>query len=191
MHPKFTLLAFGCASLLAASAALAQIYKTTDAQGNVVFTDQPPADGGQAEQVELHPLNTTPATPVRPRPQPAKAADAPKAQYQVSIQAPANETTIPMGPGDFSVIAATQPPLAGGERLQLLLDGEQQGEPQAGGSWQLSNVFRGARQITVQRQSAEGKVLATSEPVTVYVHRPSVNFTNSNNSNFANRPNNN
>ena len=34
-------------------------------QGNVVFTDKPPAASTSAEQVTLPETNTTPATPVR------------------------------------------------------------------------------------------------------------------------------
>jgi hypothetical protein len=187
MHQRATLPAWICAGLLSASAAFGQIYKTTDEHGNVVFTDKPPA--GKAEQVELNRLNTTPATRPQPRPPAGEEKQAEESpQYRVAIQSPADDTTIPMGPGNFAVQASTQPPLEQGERLQLVIDGEQQGEAQVSGNWQLTNVFRGAHQLTVQRQSAEGEVLATSEAVTVYVHRPSVLFNNHPNNN---RPNNN
>ena len=37
------------------------IYKSTDAQGNVVYTDKPPAEGTNREEVKLQRLNTQPA----------------------------------------------------------------------------------------------------------------------------------
>ncbi|MFU1922692.1 DUF4124 domain-containing protein, partial [Klebsiella pneumoniae] len=46
-----------CLLLAAALPAMAQIYQYTDANGNKVFTNQPP-DGVQAQTVELQPTNT-------------------------------------------------------------------------------------------------------------------------------------
>ena len=55
-----------CLLLALALPASAQIYKYTDANGNTVFTNQPP-DGTAAESVELPPTNTvemqTPSMP--------------------------------------------------------------------------------------------------------------------------------
>ena len=48
--------------------AAAQIYKYTDANGNTVFTNQPP-EGQSSETVELPPTNTVqPQAPVVPAP---------------------------------------------------------------------------------------------------------------------------
>jgi hypothetical protein len=77
-----------------------------------------------------------------------------------------------MGPGDFSVQASTSPPLAEGEMLELLLDGSPVAPPQDSASWELSNVLRGGHDLTVRRLDGDGKPLATSEPVRVYVMRP-------------------
>ena len=59
--------------LLISLAATAQIYKTTDEQGNVVFTDQPP-EGVEREEVELQRTNTAPPPPERPAPPPIMIA---------------------------------------------------------------------------------------------------------------------
>ena len=157
------------------------IYRTTDKEGNVVFTDAPPAGGGEAEPVGLQPTNTTPPPPDRPDLAPAgKSADPGKEEesYTVTITNPPNETSIPMGPGNFSVSVSIHPALRKYESLQLYLDGEPRGEPQASVIWDLTNVFRGAHDITVGVLNRDGETLATSAPVRVYVHRPSVNFRN-------------
>lgn len=158
--------------LLPPWAAQAQtIYKSTDAQGNVVFTDKPPAAGVANEEVKLKRLNTAPA----PELQPARRAEAERevpAQPSVSIIAPADQTVIPMGGGDFDVQASVTPPLAPGERLQLQIDGAASGEPQGGTSWSLRNVFRGGHNLSIQRLNAEGNVIAESDPVHVQVMRP-------------------
>ena len=98
--------------------------------------------------------------------------------YSVTITSPANETTIPMGPGNFSVNAAVAPALGEDMLLQLLVDGTPSGSPQANTSWALTNVFRGAHDVTVAVVDASGKQLTVSGPVRVYVLRPSINFDN-------------
>jgi len=160
---------------LAASGASAQIYKTTDAEGNVVFTDRPAA-GNKSEQVDLQRTNSTPPPPVMPVQSTEEESKEPaEPETRVAITAPAPETTIPMGPGNFSVTAQIEPGLARGQSLQLSLDGEAQGEPQASGYWDLTNVFRGAHDLVVSVIDAQGEVVSSSEPVRVYVMRPSVN----------------
>lgn len=162
-----------------ASTAHSQIYRTTDEQGNVIFTDTPPADGSVREEVELQPINTTPAPTPMPRPTPASDSTEEAAETaRAVITSPANETTIAMGPGNFSVSASVEPALQVGQSLQLNMDGSPHGEPQQSGGWDLTNVFRGAHDLTVSVLDNEGKVLTTSAPVRVYVLRPSVNFRN-------------
>jgi hypothetical protein len=166
-------------TLLGAGAS-AQVYRVVDENGNVTFTDRPPEN---AERVEVGPTNTAPppATDLypTPAPKPADKADA-ESGYKVAITAPANETIIPRGPGNFSVTASVTPALGRGHKLQLLLDGQPRQDPQAGGSWALTNVFRGEHNLTVAVIDGDGKQLATSEPVTVFVFRPSSNFRNNN-----------
>jgi len=159
----------------------AQIYKTTDEHGNVVFTDTPPSTSSSSEKVQLNRTNTSRPPPevVRPAP-PAAPQESEEASYHAEITAPPNETTIAMGPGNFAVSVKVRPSLAAGESLQLLIDGAPRGEPQTEPLWNLTNVFRGAHDLTVMVQDADGKPLATSEPVRVYVLRPSTNFKNRN-----------
>jgi hypothetical protein len=163
--------------LLLPLAASAQIYKTTDEKGNVLFTDKPPASG-EAEQVELRETNTAAAPPALPRPKPQPTAAATAPAYRVAITSPPDETSIPMGPGNFSVSAEVHPAMGAGRAVQLYVDGAPWGDPQQVPSWDLTNVFRGAHDLTVAVVDGEGKQLAGSEPVRVYVHRPSINFRN-------------
>lgn len=163
------------ALVFASAAVSAQIYRTTDEQGNVVFTDRPPAaQGSDVEAVELNRTNTTPPPEERPDLAPAtrqdKAARAP--DYAVSVIAPTNDTVIPMGPGNFSVAATTSPALAQGESLQLILSGTPWQEPQSRGQWNLTNIRRGEHDIVVLRLDADGKEVAASEPVRILVLRP-------------------
>jgi hypothetical protein len=158
-----------------------QIFKTTDESGNIIFTDQPPPDATGVETVELQRTNRAPP-PVVSRPpaalEAAEETDAEAVAYSARITDPANETTIPMGPGNFAVLAAVDPALRPGDALVLTIDGEAWGEPGQTASWQLTNIFRGAHDLTVSVIAPDGQQLAASEPVRVYVLRPSVNFRN-------------
>ena len=163
--------------LLTPLAAAQSIYRTTDEAGNVVFTDAPSADSRAAEPVGLQPTNTTP--PPRARPALKSPADTPevtRAYYTIAITSPANETSIPRGHGDFTVTVAIQPALKKYESLQLFMNDEPSGSSQASMIWDLTNVFRGAHDITVGAIDRSGKTIAMSDPVRVYVHRPSINF---------------
>jgi hypothetical protein len=156
------------------------IYRTTDEEGNVVFTDAPSADGGTAEAVGVQRTNTTapPSRSAYPDSSNAGDSESEAPRYNVVIVKPANETSFPMGPGNFSVSARVYPSLEKYESLQLFMDGEPWGSQQPSAFWDLTNVFRGAHDITVGAINADGETLATSEPVRVYVHRPSTNFKN-------------
>jgi Domain of unknown function (DUF4124) len=161
-------------SALLATQAAAQIYKTTDADGNVVFTDKPPAGSSNTESVDLQHTNTAPPPPnIAPLAPPSKETEEPASEaVEVSITSPANETTIPMGGGIFDVIAGAAPGVGPGQTLQLVMDGEPQGPPQTGTLWRLENVFRGAHDLTVELRDSDGSIVATSESVRVYVLRP-------------------
>jgi hypothetical protein len=165
--------------LLLPLAAPAQIYKTTDEQGNVTYTDQPPADGSSSEKVELGTLNTTPPPPAAPKPAPRAVQEQDEAEpYSVTIVAPENETSLPMGPGDFSVNAMLEPPLGENDLVQLYMDGTPAGEPQRLLTWNLTSVLHGAHDLKVVVVDASGKQLAASEPVRIYVNRPYVSHRN-------------
>ena len=167
----------GCLFLSAATVATAQpVYKVVNEQGNFTFTDTPPSDAA-AEVQTLNATNTTPSMPVGD----AATADdtamqdteAPVA-YSTRITFPVDQSTIPMGPGDFVVEAAEQPRLRIGEHLVLTLDGVSVGEPQRAARWQLTNVFRGEHRLQVFRLGADDTRQDASPEQVVFVMRPVV-----------------
>ena len=167
----------GCLFLSAATVATAKlVYKVVDEQGNVTFTDTPPSDAA-AEVQTLNATNTTPSMPVGD----AATADdtamqdteAPVA-YSTRITSPVDQSTIPMGPGDFGVEAAVQPGLRIGEHLVLTLDGVSVGEPQRAARWQLTNVFQGEHRLQIFRLGADDTRQDASPEQVVFVMRPVV-----------------
>lgn len=173
-HSQLVVLILGvCLGLSLHSAeSWSQIYRYTNEAGEIVFSDQPPADGS-AQEVEVSPTNS--AVPTKPvaRRDGLQSPPSPQA-YQTTITAPADQTTLPPGPGNVDVSASFSPPLAGGERVALTLDGERTGDPQRNGRWQLSNLYRGEHKLIAERIGRNGDVIDRSPVVTIYVYRPTV-----------------
>ncbi|WP_303760372.1 DUF4124 domain-containing protein [Alcanivorax jadensis] len=157
----------------------AKIYRSVDKNGNVIFSDQPPGDGGASEEVHLRTPNAVPMEQVKlPRvdPQPAE-----KEQFQgyvsLVITSPEPESTIRNPQEPVPVVADLKPSLQDGDRLVLF----DNGEAQAG--MELNTVIRGTHSLVVKVVGPDDEVLISSEPVQVYVHRSTVQ-------NFQNRPGN-
>ena len=166
----------GAICLGLAHTTLAQpVYKVTDANGDVTFTDTPPLSiGGTSEEHAVHAPNTAkPTETTRAPATPFEVEE--RIRYNTRTVTPADNATIPMGPGNFAMLAALNPHLAPSETLQLLLDGDPVGAPQRIANWQLTNVYRGEHQLQVVRLDASGAQLDASPASTVYVLRPIVN----------------
>ncbi|MEE4278611.1 MAG: hypothetical protein V2I82_09140 [Halieaceae bacterium] len=173
-------LAVGAAALIAGLETSAQVYKVTDEEEGVVFTDRPSTvSGGTVEKIEIREPNQAEpppkiASPSRSTPRSRSGGDTEAAAAaSVSITSPADESTIAMGPGNFAVSAEVSPPLRRGETLTLLVDGQAYGPEQQGTSWFVEGALRGPHDLVVRRSGRSGST-ATSDPVRVYVLRPSI-----------------
>ena len=166
----------GAICLAPAHTALAQpVYKVTDTDGNVTFTDTPPLSSDSiVEEHSVQAPNSAKPTATTRTPTASVEVEAPTL-YDTRIVTPAENATIPMGPGNFAVQAALSPRLASSETLQLLLDGEPVGAPQRSANWQLTNVYRGEHRLQVVRLDESGAPVDTSAATTVFVMRPIVN----------------
>ena len=96
--------------LAAALPAMAQIYQYTDANGNKVFTNQPP-DGVQAQTVELQPTNTVGIdTPEKSSAGNAPAADSEAAAYEIlALSDLPTEEALRANNGTFNVSVSIRP----------------------------------------------------------------------------------
>lgn len=153
--------------------AAAQIYKYTDANGNTVFTNQPP-EGQSSETVELPPTNTVqPQAPVVPAPSTEPETSGPPYQVLELTNIPDDEA-LRANNGTFSVVVRIEPRLMPGHRLRLLLDGQPYGQPSNVPRLQVVNADRGEHSLAVEVLSGERQV-QQSAPVTFTVQRISLN----------------
>ncbi|GMQ88996.1 MAG: DUF4124 domain-containing protein [Gammaproteobacteria bacterium] len=164
------------ATLLVWTAGLsAAVYKSVDAQGNVVYSDEPVGNG---KPVDLPPLSTIPPPKYTPR-QPSAKPDEPGSAYsKISIVSPTQEATLRDNTGAVPVSAGLEPALnsAAGHRFQFYLDGQTQGEPTKSSQIVIANVDRGAHNVAVAVVDGKGKEVTRSSPVQFFLHRQSINF---------------
>ena len=158
------------------SVASQTIYKITDKNGQVTYTDIAPEVSEHTDE-EYRVQKPNAAMPVVPETAAPRIAPAPESaipQYVTLISQPDDGTTIPMGPGNFMVKANISPRLGISEHLQLEIDGTPFGPAQQQTRWQLTNIFRGAHGLRVMRLDKSGSNVDSSEISTVFVLRPSI-----------------
>lgn len=165
--PLSVLLMAFCSSALATP-----VYMSRDANGNVVFTDQPSAN---SQRHEVKELPSVPAfVPPASTPQPATVNEPTFSYTSLSIISPTNEQQLPVGmAGNLDVSGVLSPGLREADTLYLLDNGNviRQGRQTA---FQLTNLERGEHTLQLVVRNQDGKTLISSNPVTVHVQRSSV-----------------
>lgn len=159
-----------CLLLCLALPAGAQIYKYIDANGNTVFTNQPP-EGVSAESIELPPTNTM-EMPAPSAPTPTARTDrVQSAPYRIlQLTGLPDAEALRANDGTFGVGVQLEPALAPAHRLRLLLDGQAYGPPSKTPQLQLTNIDRGEHRLAVEVLSA-GKPIQRSATVSFTVQR--------------------
>lgn len=159
-----------CLSLsLTCSLAVADVYKTVDKNGNVVYTDKP--DGKQpAELIKLPPVNTLPSeqsnTPVTSQEPPA--VDKP---YEVTIVSPRNNASITAEQRDLGIAITLDRRLDPNHWLLYFMNGELLEETQTN-NINIQEITRGSHTIVVEVVDQDGASLGKSLETTVNVMRP-------------------
>ncbi len=147
----------------------AKIYVWRNEAGVLVFSDSPRPGAEEAEEVEVKPGNVvksnvdTSVLDITP-----KEIDE---KYQVEITQPEHNGTVRDNTGSVHVKGRIKPVFKRGLKIQLILDGKPYQKPQTHSMFALRNVDRGEHKIKMQLIDTKGKVIASSEEVTFYMHR--------------------
>ncbi len=167
------------ALLLPSAATAAQIYKHTDENGNVVYTDVPPRAGENAETVEVqvtapNSFETPDAHRVDPNAwivDPDAESEAAAFSYQSSrITSPADDESLRENAGSVTLTAEIVPNLRTGHQLLLVIDSTVQ-QVTRSPHFKLTNVDRGSHVARVDVVDGAGKVLLSGEPSTFHLQR--------------------
>ncbi|WP_083331026.1 DUF4124 domain-containing protein [Halofilum ochraceum] len=163
------------AALAAGPVVASEIYRTTDEDGNVVFTDDPPDE--DAEPVELDPLTTV--EPVEGDPDGAVNSssgepDTPSNGISgIAIAYPENEKGIRHNGGNVPFEVALEPEgatLPRGHQVEIILDGEVRGRA-ASARVTVSPVNRGPHTVRARIIDSSGQTRYESDSVKFYLLR--------------------
>jgi hypothetical protein len=172
---------------LFACSTFADVYKSIDAQGNVIYSDTP--QNAQAEKIDLPEEHAGEALTTTPAEQQAAASEesheggeaanpdqtlivkAEKKPYtKFSILSPANGETIQNQP-NIMVEISIDPPLQEGDMIQIYLDNNPWGPPAHASQFQFTKPDRGTHQISAKLIGDNNTVLKDSGSNTVYIHQ--------------------
>jgi hypothetical protein len=166
-------LVFICASVHA------QIYKRMGPDGQVYFSDQP---GSDAERVDLAPVPTISLPPVPAQTNTAGQTgrtatgsqnNAPAAYTEFAITSPTSEQGVRANNGNVTIHLSLQPALRPGNRIVVLVNGEDGEAVYTMDSMMLEliNMSRGRHTVAATVVDADGNTLIQASPVTFYVLR--------------------
>ncbi|WP_448569650.1 DUF4124 domain-containing protein [Thalassotalea ganghwensis] len=159
-----------CVDALAGST---KIYVWRNADGVLVYSDSPKPGAEEVEVADPNTANSSIDTSVLDiNPQEVEET------YEVEITQPANNDTIRDNTGSVFVSGRIKPIFKRGLSIVLHLDGQPYEKPQTHSMFVLRNVDRGEHQIKMDLIDDKGKVIASSETITFYMHRASVNKAN-------------
>jgi hypothetical protein len=185
-RPKYGIFAIAMTALLLLPGGelVAQIYKSVDKDGNVIYSDQPPSP--DAQPVELPGLSVVDAvqspaivpgagTAGEGAEKPLSLQDLRRMYRDFAIISPAHEEWI-QGTGNSVTISwgmreAPQP----GMMVIPIIDGNEL-PPASGSSITLEEVVRGEHVVSARLVDAQRRTVANASPVTFFMRQFSTNF---------------
>lgn len=170
----FLLLCLYSLSVLPVSA---EIYRWVDAEGRVVYGDDPPAKS-KAQPVNLPQLTVADGYAPKPASETATApADQPDTAAETysdfKITAPVADEALRSNDGSVTVTVALKPALKAGDSIALYLNGKQV----AAGtnlSFNLTDIERGEHSLFAVLSDAQGNIMQNTETLKFSLLRHSV-----------------
>lgn len=149
------------------------IYSWVDKNGVVHFTDQP-----NAAHTKVYELDTPPSAPVSTTVDEIEVtkekSSTPEALPPATIRfiTPSHEQTLRSNAGHIDITANSNREITKDYKVQVVLDGNSHLALQNSLTFSLFDIDRGSHQLQLQLLK-DGKVIALSNSITVYLHRAS------------------
>ena len=161
------------------------VYKTRDAEGNIIFSDVPTEGAEKIEIQEAQTLNI---------PKPKRIGERPTTKLtpeginysEFKIVSPENDTTIHSNEGVVNIVVEISPELDAKHKVVFFMNGKKVSE---GKSLQfaINNIDRGSHNVMAKITDEKNKVIKQSNTVTIHLRKASKLFKNRTN-NEANNP---
>ncbi|GAA5132286.1 DUF4124 domain-containing protein [Thalassotalea piscium] len=169
LFTRFIFIAIFSAFCAEVDAGSTKVYVWRNAEGILVYSDSPKPG---AEEVTVQNPNIsnssidTSILDITPK--------VVESNYEVEIIQPVNNATIRDNTGSVYVSGRIKPIFKRGLKISLLIDGKPYLEPQSHSMFVLRDIERGEHQIQMNLLDDKGKIIASSTPITFYMHRASV-----------------
>ena len=150
-------------------AASTKIYVWRSDDGVLVFSDSPKPGAEEVDVREPNTASSVDTSMLDLTPQVIKD------DYQVEINQPKENATIRDNTGSVYVTGSIKPIFKQGLTIQLYLDNKPYEKPQPHSMFVLRDIDRGEHIIKMKLLNEKGKVIASSNPITFYMNRASVN----------------
>lgn len=166
-------LCFLCCLIVAVPAS-ATVFKRIESDGSVVFTDKP---GANSEAIELSnsAQNVIPSSPqlnnFTSNPSSRNQSVSSSESVEISFITPLDRDTIRNNGGFMQVYGRVTPARTG--LFELILNGKKKAtnnEP----IFTLEKMPRGEYSIQIRLKDKTGKLIASSQKITIYLHRASI-----------------
>jgi len=156
-------------------AVAATIYKSTDEQGKVIYSDEP-RPGAVKIEIPTEPAGIVPVPSGEAKAKPPAPAQELPPYRSLTIVAPADDAVVEYGGGWVNVFVSVEPALKvdRGHLVRLRLDGRLLHTGTGATTAAIPDVERGTHTLQAEIVDQTGTVLIVSAPVTFYQHQPFV-----------------
>ena len=180
VHKTFFMILFAFLLAITVTPLMAQVYKVVDKDGNVTFTDQPPADG--SKPIKLAPISVIEAPTYEKAPDPTEeegAENGPslsemrKIYRDFAIISPEPEASVLKSDGPIPVAWNARSALLPGMKVTLFLDGKNHAttvQPMI----PLSGLDRGEHTVKAELRDSKNRIVATAETITFFIRQPNL-----------------
>lgn len=154
----------------------AQVYRSVDKNGNVIYSDQQTEGSVKVEVKELETVKSLDTSNLPP-PIQGKQRKAESYYTDLEITSPRDDEAIRENAGNITVTTSVAPQLQAAHKLVLYMDGKDlvsSRDP----LFQLQNIDRGTHQLRVTIVDIDGREQISSKTVTFHLLRFSINNPN-------------
>ena len=150
----------------------AEIYQSTDSEGNISYSDS--STDPQTTKITPQPSNIVPAQTVNKKKALIVKDKTSLPTHIIQIITPINDAVIRNNQGEVSINISIQPPLNPENKIQTLIYLDEKIISQGlATSISITNIDRGTHTIRASLISTSGEVLTQSNKVTIHLKRHS------------------
>lgn len=183
IHKPLLMILFAFSLVAVASPSMAQVYKTVDEDGNVSYTDQPPADG--SKPIKLAPISVIEAPTYKKAPEATGDGTAEDGSEEVPLRtlrknyrdfaiiSPQPEESVWQPDGPIPVAWSAGSALLEGMQVTISVDGKTKATTTQS-MVPVVGMERGEHTVTAVLRDAKNRTIATAKSVTFYIRQPNL-----------------